>query len=177
MLGSLSTGTKLTGVAISPDEDWIRLKNGSDYGYVLASDVDSTQINDNSETIAAVIALAKAQLGKKYVYGARGSSQVDCSSLTQYVYSNAAGVKLNRLAQQQGYDSRFERFTSASKLQKGDLVFFNTNDTDSDLCDHVGIYIGSSQFIHASSAAGKVVTSSLSSGYYSRTFSWGMRVL
>ena len=176
-LGTLSAGKSITGVAVSPDEDWIRVKNGSDYAYLQADDVTTEQKNDNAAAINAVIDLAKAQLGKKYVYGADGPSQFDCSSLTQYCFKNAAGLKLNRLAQQQGYDSRYSRITSTSKLKKGDLVFFNTNSSDSDLCDHVGIYLGSGQFIHASSAAGKVVISSLTSGYYSRTFSWGMTVL
>ena len=35
-------------------------------------------------------------------------------------------------------------------LKRGDLVFFNTNDGDGDLCDHSGIYMGNGYFIHAS---------------------------
>ncbi|MGN1007103.1 MAG: NlpC/P60 family protein [Aristaeellaceae bacterium] len=45
------------------------------------------------------------------------------------------------------------------------------------MCDHTGIYLGSNMFIHASSGAGKVIVSDLSSGYYNRVFSWGRRVL
>ena len=63
-----------------------------------------------------------------------------------------------------------------SGLRRGDLVFFNTV-SDGDLCDHTGIYLGSNMFIHASSGAGKVIVSNLSSGYYNRVFSWGRRVL
>ena len=48
--------------------------------------------------------------------------------------------------------------------------------TDSDLSDHVGTYLGSGKFIHASSAAGKVIISTVTSGYYNRVFSWGRRV-
>ena len=71
--------------------------------------------------------------------------------------------------------------TDRKDLKVGDLVFFNTvDDGASDLCDHVGIYIGDNEFIHASSAAGKVTISSLgtsSSSYYYRTFSWGRRII
>ena len=63
-------------------------------------------------------------------------------------------------------------------LKAGDLVFFNTVSDDADKCDHVGIYIGSNKFIHASSGKGEVTTSEISNGnYYARTFSWGRRVL
>ena len=48
--------------------------------------------------------------------------------------------------------------------------------SDDDLSDHVGIYIGEGYFIHASSAARKVILSFLRSGYYKRTFSWGRRI-
>ena len=60
-------------------------------------------------------------------------------------------------------------------LKRGDMVCFDTV-SDSDACDHTGIYLGNGYFIHASSAAKKVILSSLSSGYYKRTFSWGRRV-
>lgn len=176
-LGTAKKNTKLTGVAISSDKEWIRLKNGSDYAYVQAENVSTKPQEDAASAQAKkVLSLAEDQLGKKYVYGATGPSQFDCSGFTQYVFKKAAGVSLKRTAQQQGYDTRFEKI-SASKLQIGDLVFFNTNDTDSDECDHVGIYLGSAKFVHASSAGGKVIVSSLASGYYYRTFSWGRRVL
>ncbi len=75
----------------------------------------------------------------------------------------------------QGYDERFERIDGIGSLKRGDLVCFNTVD-DSDLCDHVGIYLGKGYFLHASSVAKKVIVSQLKSGYYNRVFSWGVRV-
>ena len=80
----------------------------------------------------------------------------------------------------QGYDKRFTRIYEPRDLKRGDLVFFNTNDSDSDLCDHTGIYLGNGYFIHASSSAKKVVVSQFktsSSNYYERVFSWGLRIL
>ena len=74
----------------------------------------------------------------------------------------------------QGYDERYQKI-SYENLKRGDLLCFDTVD-DADLSDHVGIYLGSGYFIHASSVAKKVMLSSLSSGYYKRTFSWGRRI-
>lgn len=177
VLKTVDVNTKLSCVALSPGGDWLRVENGSRYSYVRASDVSRTKVDTSSEEIEDVIDVARDQLGKKYVYGANGPSYFDCSSLTQYAFKKGAGLGISRTAQKQGYDSSYEKISSVSGLKRGDLVFFNTNDSDSDLCDHVGIYLGSREFIHASSAAGKVVVSSLSSGYYSRTFSWGRRIL
>ena len=77
--------------------------------------------------------------------------------------------------QSQGYDDRMPEIAYAD-LARGDLVCFDTVGNDSDLSDHVGIYLGEGYFIHASSSAGKVIVSSMKSGYYKNVFSWGRRV-
>ncbi len=180
VLTTLSLNAKVTGVAINADKTWIRLKTDSGtYGYVQASSVATTPDSGSTDsaTVNKVIALAKAQSGKPYVYGTTGPNSFDCSGFTYYVFKNAAGVTLKRTSESQGYDSSYTKISAISDLKVGDLVFFNTNSDDADLCDHVGIYLGSGSFIHASSAGGKVITSSLNSGYYNRTYSWGRRVL
>ena len=128
------------------------------------------------ETGAKIVALAKQYLGCKYVYARENPPYFDCSGLTQYVYKQF-GYSLKRTAYLQGYDDAWPKIRSISDLQVGDLIYFNTNETDADLSDHAGIYIGDGNFIHASSSAGKVVINSLNSGYYREHFSWGRRVL
>ena len=122
-----------------------------------------------------VIYTAQSNLTKPYVYGATGPNSYDCSGLTQSCFKKAS-VTLKRSAYSQGYDTTYTKISEISKLKRGDLVFFNTI-TDSDLCDHVGIYLGGYCFIHASSGGKKVVVSSLASGYYNRVFSWGRRIM
>ena len=129
----------------------------------------------NAQKLEYVIYVAQQQLGKKYVFGSSGTSTFDCSGLTMYCFKQI-GVKLAHSAYTQGYGDTYAKVSSKSSLRRGDLVFFNTM-SDSDSCDHVGIYLGSNYFIHASSGAGKVVVSDLGSGYYSRVYSWGRRVL
>ena len=179
VLTTLSLNAKLTGVAISEDKSWIRLKNDSSYGYVQAASVATTPDSGSSgnATVDKIVALAKAQTGKPYIYGTAGPNSFDCSGFTCYVFKNAAGITLKRTSESQGYDASYAKVSEISDLKVGDLVFFNTNSDDADLCDHVGIYLGSGSFIHASSAGGKVITSSLTSGYYNRTYSWGRRIL
>ena len=129
----------------------------------------------NAEKLEYAIYYAQNQLGKPYVYGATGSSSFDCSGLT-YASFRQIKVTLPRTAQSQGYDDDFQKISSVSSLRRGDLVFFNTV-SDSDQCDHTGIYLGDGWFIHASSGQGRVVVSTLASGYYNGVFSWGRRVL
>lgn len=119
-----------------------------------------------------VIALARMQLGKPYVFGAAGPDEFDCSGLTQYCYGKV-GISMDHYAQNIGYDERYARVESVDALRRGDIVCFDTV-SDKDLSDHVGIYLGGGRFLHASSSQGMVVVSSLE-GFYLENFSWGRR--
>ena len=127
----------------------------------------------DDEKIQYMLDLAKTKKGAPYVYGSFGPNSFDCSGFAYWCYKQI-NVKLKDSAYKQGYDTTYPQI-SYSNLQPGDLVFFNTVD-DKDLSDHSGIYLGNGKFIHASSSAGKVIISSLRSGYYKRNFSWGRRV-
>lgn len=82
--------------------------------------------------------LALAQIGKPYVWGATGPSSFDCSGLTQWAY-HQVGVNLPRTTYaQDGVGTQ----VSESNLQVGDLVFFYGG-------DHVGIYVGNGNVVHA----------------------------
>ncbi len=136
----------------------------------------SVKAASTGSTVDDLLAYAKNYLGRPYVYGASGPNSFDCSGFTGYVF-NKFGVSLPRTAQLQGYSDIGTKITKVSSLKAGDLVFFNTV-SDSDSCDHVGIYLGDGKFIHASSgSAHKVTISEISSSYYSARFSWGRRVI
>ncbi|MBA2808441.1 C40 family peptidase [Streptomyces sp. KM273126] len=88
---------------------------------------------------AKVIAFARAQIGKPYVWGATGPDSYDCSGLTQDAWK-AAGVDLPRTT----YDQvNAGKTVSVADARPGDLVFFYDDIT------HVGIYIGNGMMIHA----------------------------
>lgn len=88
--------------------------------------------------VDAVIARAKAQLGKPYQWGAAGPDSFDCSGLTLYAWQ-AAGVSLPHYSKSQ-YD--VTRHISLNQLQPGDLVFYNN-------FGHESMYIGDGQVIDA----------------------------
>ena len=143
----------------------------------LASSTSSySSSSTNAQKLEYVIYVGQNQLGKKYVFATSGPNTFDCSGFTKYCFGKI-GKSLPHSAKNQGYnESTGTKILDAVDLVRGDLVFFNTS-SDSDLCDHVGIYLGQQRFIHAGSGAGKIVVSKLNSSYYSRVYSWGRRVL
>jgi cell wall-associated NlpC family hydrolase len=105
---------------------------------------------------AATIALR--YLGIPYLWGgASPATGFDCSGLVMYVYAQL-GISLPHYAAAQ---YQLGTPVSRDQLQPGDLVFF-------DALDHVGIYIGGGQFVHAPQTGDVVKISALSdfgSGY------------
>ena len=181
VLTTLPLNGLVTGVSYNSDRSWYRVQCGSEYGYVEARYFATSPINTGqSSAITKVVTLAQQFIGVPYVYAGQSPSGFDCSGFVYYVFKNAAGITLNRTAYTQGYDDRYPKITNKADLKVGDVLFFNTVTTDSDLCDHAGIYLGNNQFIHASSGGGKVMISSLGtndSSYYYRTYSWARRII
>ncbi|CEN77985.1 C40 family peptidase [Paraclostridium sordellii] len=125
----------------------------------------------NPNKAQAIINLAKAQLGKPYVWGAEGPNAFDCSGLTYYVYGQN-GVSLPRTA---GEQSNVGTTISQSQLQPGDLIFSSTD--GSGRVTHVGIYIGNGQMIHAPQEGDVVKVTNSNSSYWQSTFVTAKRVL
>lgn len=187
-LGSYTKDEPVSVVAETPDGVWKRVTYGSGYGYVKTARLTSTAPGKYpvytdpykgtaSATIERVCAIAVAQYGKPYVWGTEGPDTYDCSGLTYYAFKNGASITLKRSAYEQGYDGKYERITDVNQLKRGDIVCFNTVSADQDLSDHTSLYLGGGDFIHASSGQGKVIVSTLKEGYYSRVFSWGLRIV
>ena len=99
---------------------------------------------------AATIALR--YLGIPYLWGgASPATGFDCSGLVMYVYAQL-GISLPHYAAAQ---YQLGTPVDRSQLQPGDLVFF-------DALDHVGIYIGNGQFVHAPQTGDVVKITALS---------------
>lgn len=120
-----------------------------------------------SARIAAVISVAKAQLGKPYVWGGKGPNSFDCSGLTHYAYLNGANKEIGGYTGAQEYSGTV---VSISNLQVGDLVFWGSRGATY----HVAIYLGGGQYIAAPQPGENVKISSISS-YFMPSF--GVRVL
>lgn len=108
----------------------------------------------------AIAKLVEQQLGVPYLYGGHTPQGFDCSGLVYYVYGQV-GIPLPRTAEAQfAHLPRVER----SDLKPGDLVFFRSESSQSGM--HVGIYVGSHWFVHASESGKPVAGARLDSDYW-----------
>ena len=123
----------------------------------------------SSSNGSSIVATAKKYLGYKYTYGGSSpSTGFDCSGFTSYVFKQY-GISLNRTAAAQ-YSNGVA--VSRANLQPGDLVMFGKSGIN-----HVAIYIGGGQIIHASTPSTGVRIDSLSTGYYNNNYVGARRVL
>ena len=80
------------------------------------------------------------------------------------------GYKMNRVANDQMSQGTY---VSRSDLQVGDLVFFGYGN----YANHVGMYIGGGNFVHASTPSTGVRIHSLDDSYYKTRFLCGRRII
>ncbi len=109
---------------------------------------------DVSDLRVSICDYAKKWLGTKYVWGGSSLSKgVDCSGFVQQVYKHF-GYSLPRVSRDQA-----KKYTkiSVSELKPGDLVFYGR--IKDNYINHVGIYIGNGQVIHASQNNKRVMIS------------------
>ena len=149
---------------------WYKVKLDESWGYISTSLLSTTKketttsrsaenIRTNNETTEnenkpvadstsgqSVVETAKQYIGSKYVYGGSSPNGFDCSGFTQYVYK-MYGVNLNRTAAGQYSNGTA---VSRSELQQGDLIMFGSSSSN---INHVGIYIGGGQIVHAANAS------------------------
>lgn len=101
-----------------------------------------------------VLAQARGQIGKPYVYGDEGPNTFDCSGLMQFCFG-LAGITLPRTAAQQ---QASPKVTRVADPQPGDLVFYGQP------AHHVALYIGGGRQIAAPHTGALVQEQAVSSG-------------
>lgn len=140
-----------------------------------------TPVNTNTETkktgtVQSVLGLTNKEVkssklysfvndwyGSPYKYGGCQKSGVDCSCFTDILYEHVYGFKTARTA---GEIYKACDKISISAVKEGDLVFFITNGKN---VSHVGVFLRSNKFVHASTSKG-VIISDLGESYYKKTF-------
>ncbi len=122
----------------------------------------------NSGNISDAITAGYKYIGNSvYVFGGGrtqndiANGRFDCSGFVHWAFAQAG---INVASSTDSLKNSGTR-VSASDMQPGDLVFFNTYKTDG----HVGIYIGGGKFIGSQSSTG-VAVANMSSGYWAQHF-------
>lgn len=98
-----------------------------------------------------IASIAESLQGSPYRFGGDSPTGFDCSGLVRYVHARV-GITVPRTAAGQMLASHR---VARAQLQRGDLVFFATRGPRSEI-DHVGIYAGNGEFLHAPRAGRSV---------------------
>lgn len=167
---------------ITSSNGWNEVEYNGKKGYVSSKYLKTTtstpskpqqpQQPSQNQQIESVIALAYKQLGKKYVYGAAGPNNFDCSGLTSYCFKNAIGKTIPRTSREQ---SKTGTYVSLSNLKRGDLIFFGNKKTGK--VSHVVIYLGNNQYLHSPRTGDVVKISSTNTSYFRANALFGRRIL
>ena len=180
---------------LSEESGWTKITVNSKEGYVASNllsesktqetvtsrgstttrkQTETTKTEETTTTSSGkggtVVETAKNYIGYRYVYGASGPNSFDCSGFTSYVFK-LHGVSLSRTAKGQ-----YSNGTAVARadLQPGDLVMFGPSLSG---INHVGIYIGGGQIVHAANPSRGVTIDTINSGYYNNNYVGARRVI
>lgn len=119
-----------------------------------------------------IIRTAEKYLGTPHCMGGTSKKCLDCSGLT-YLSFSANKINIPRRSQDQARYGKI--ILNKNDLKKGDLVFFTKSYNSTDYITHVGIYLGNSRFIHASTSNGVIITE-IQNPWWVERFVFGTRV-
>jgi len=156
-------------IKVAKDDTHIKSLPEIETAKAIQSNESSTY--ENGLTRDVIISIAKRFLGAPYKFG--GNSLIrglDCSAFVNKVFS-FFNVDLPRTAREM---YKIGRNVTKGELSAGDLVFFRTY---ASYPSHVGIYIGDSEFIHASSAAKRVRIDNMNQSYYRKRYIGAKRIV
>jgi len=111
---------------------------------------DSQNITGISEWDAVLL----PWLGTPYVYGGNTKNGTDCSGFVSSVYMEKEKMSVPRTTKD-GF--KMGKSVDRSSLVVGDLVFFSKQGNGNNV-NHVGIYVGDGNFMHASTSLGVTIT-------------------
>jgi cell wall-associated NlpC family hydrolase len=137
----------------------VNMQNLGQYGFSGSFSVSGTAIpgasSDNVGARAASMAMQVAKNKTPYVWGGNSlSSGIDCSGLVQQIY-RSLGVSVPRTTYEQAKNGKV---VSVANIRPGDLVFYRPGSRGP---EHVGIYIGNGQIVHAANSRLGTITSNL----------------
>ena len=116
-------------------------------------EIDFEKVDEAAAVRAQVVDFALQFVGNPYVYGGTDpNTGADCSGFTSYVLRHAAGVSLSHSSVAQAGEGRV---VSEEEMKQGDLVFYSNGFR----INHVAIYAGNGQVVHASTNKTGIKTS------------------
>lgn len=109
---------------------------------------------------------AEKHIGKRYVFGANGPNNFDCSSFVCWSFTKSGIKNMPRTTAQMIY-SNYCTHISPSEAKPGDIIFFSGTYNSGSPISHVGIYAGNGMMIHAGDP---IQYTSINSNYWQQHF-------
>lgn len=132
------------------DGEWAKVLIGENEGYIstvtatVAEKVEEVVVDTAEMKRQEVVSYGMQFVGNRYVWGGIDPNKgADCSGFTMYIMKQVAGVHLSHSSRAQANEGRQ---ISAEEMRPGDLVFYGSGSR----INHVAIYIGNGQIVHAS---------------------------
>ena len=178
--GSTLVGTLKYGEAVTVtgrcSNGWMRIQFEGHIAYVSGEYLSETSGGSGGTTIigsgtaAEIAKFVCSFVGYSYVYGgSKPATGFDCSGLMYYCLTQY-GYSMKRTANDQMSQGTA---VSRDQLQVGDLVFFGSGS----YANHVGMYIGDGNFVHASTPSTGVRINSLNETYYVNRYIGARRII
>lgn len=111
-------------------------------------DFSNPGLEFNEESVRRIVHEAEKHIGKRYVFGANGPNNFDCSSFVCWVYTHS-GIKNMPRTTAWGIYKNYCNPVSPSEAKPGDIIFFKGTYNSGSPISHVGIYVGGGYMIHA----------------------------
>ena len=160
----LGLGTMAFGQTPQNQLAHLQMPNLEDLGITTTTTTFTGEESWRNEIVAA----AREMLGTPYVWGGTSYSGVDCSGLIALLYGER-GFNLPRLSADQARSGERINF---DQLKPGDLVAID-NSSRNNGADHIGIYVGDGQVIHAPRPGSAVQVGNVNSVFKG---GWGIRL-
>ena len=122
--------------------------NGNLSEIVDNPDFSNPGIAFDDVTVKALFNEAEKHIGKRYVFGANGPNNFDCSSFVCWSFTHS-GVKNMPRTTAWGIYKTYCNPVSPSEAKAGDIIFFKNTYVSGSPISHVGIYAGNGMMIHA----------------------------
>lgn len=122
--------------------------NGNLSEIVENPDFSNPGIAFDDVTVKALFNEAEKHIGKRYVFGANGPNNFDCSSFVCWSFTHS-GVKNMPRTTAWGIYKTYCNPVSPSEAKAGDIIFFKNTYNSGSPISHVGIYAGNGMMIHA----------------------------
>lgn len=136
------------------------LESGGNMGAVFGSkDRNLSEIVENpnfgnpgiafsEERVKQLFAEAEKHIGKRYVFGANGPANFDCSSFVCWSYTHSGVKNMPRTTAYRIYKDYCNPI-SPREAKAGDIIFFKNTYNSGSPISHVGIYAGNGMMLHA----------------------------